>query len=98
LPLLVLVRRNGEAAVAVIEGKAHGLTWRKAGLLQPDIGNLHPGHEGRRRLYGAVVGFGAKVPSGQNPKTRIQKIAWCGVFTAILGFIAYVLINNIFFS
>jgi hypothetical protein len=38
------------------------------------------------------------VPSGQNPKTRIQKIAWWSVFTAIMGFIAYVLIKNIFFG
>lgn len=32
------------------------------------------------------------------PKTRLQKIAWWSVFTAIMGFIAYMLIKNIFFS
>ncbi len=32
------------------------------------------------------------------PKTRIQKILWWSVFTAIMGFIVYVLIKNIFFS
>lgn len=32
------------------------------------------------------------------PKTRIQKIIWWCFFTAIMGFIAYVILKNIFFS
>ena len=61
---LAPVRRDGEAGVSVIERKAHSLIRRKACLLQPDIGDLHPGHECRRALVDAVVGFGAQRHAG----------------------------------
>lgn len=57
---LSLVKRDGEAIVAVTEGEAHALTERKPCTLQPDIGDLHPGHESTRRLHVTVVGFGTQ--------------------------------------
>jgi hypothetical protein len=34
---------------------------------------------------------------GQVPKTRLQKIIWWSCFTAMMSFIVYVVLKNLFF-
>ena len=53
------IRRDGEGGITEIEGDAHALSWGEAGVMEPEVGDLGPGHEGRRGLLGlrrAVLG------------------------------------------
>ena len=52
-----MVGRDGEAAVAVVEGEEHALSGGEAGASEPDIGELHPGHARLLKIgRGSVVG------------------------------------------
>ena len=41
------VGRNRETGVAIVEGDAHALAGSKPDVMEPEVGNLGPGHERR---------------------------------------------------